>query len=42
MSVPNARTFHLTCTVICYELTLEKYICVGISIVSIVPPSDKN
>ena len=32
----------MTCTVICYEITLEKCICVGRTIVSTVPPSDKK
>ena len=31
----------MTCTVIHYEITLEKCICVGRTIVSTVPPSDK-
>ena len=32
----------MTFTVICYEITLEKCICVGGTIVSTVPPSDKK
>ena len=32
----------MTGTVICYEITLEKCICVGRSIVSTVPPSEKK
>ena len=39
---PHAGTFHLTCTVMCYEITLEKCICVGRTIVNTVPPRDKN
>ena len=39
---PQAGTFHMTCTVISYEITLEKCICVSRTIVSTVPPSDKN
>ena len=31
----------MTCTVIYYEITEKKCICVGTTIVSTVPPSDK-
>ena len=37
---PHAGTLHMTCTVTYYEITLKK--CVGGSIVSTVPPSDKS
>ena len=39
---PQAGTTHMTCTVISYEITLEKCICVSGTIVSTLPPSDKN
>ena len=39
---PHAGTFHLTCTVMCYEITLEKCMCVGRTIVNTVPPRDKS
>ena len=39
---PHAGTIHMTCTVICFEITLEKCICVSKSILSTVPPSNKN
>ena len=39
---PQAGTFHMTLTVISYEITWEKCICVSRAIVSTVPPSDKN
>ena len=42
MSVPQAETFHMTCTVLSYEVTLEKRICVSRTIVSTVPPCAKN
>ena len=32
----------MTCIVTSYEITLEKCICVSRTIVSTVPPSDKN
>ena len=32
----------MTCTVIYYEIILEKYICFGRTIVSTVPPGDKK
>ena len=38
----HAGTFHMTCTVICYEITLKKCTCVSRSILSTVPPSNKN
>ena len=38
----HAGTFHLTCTVKCYKITIEKCICVGRTIVNTVPPRDKN
>ena len=40
--IPHAGTFHLTCTIKCYEITLEKCICVGRTIVNTVQPRDKN
>ena len=41
--IPHAGTSHLTCTIKCYEITLEKCTCVGRTIiVNIVPPRDKN
>ena len=40
--IPHAGTFHLTFTIKCYEITFEKCICVGRTIVNIVPPRDKN
>ena len=39
---PHAGIIHMTCTVICFEITLEKCICVSRSILSTVPPSNKN
>ena len=39
---PQAGTIHMACTVISYEITSEKCICVSGTIVSTVPPSDKN
>ena len=39
---PQAGTIHMTCTGIRYEITSQKCICVGGTIVSTVPPSDKN
>ena len=39
---PHAGTIHMTCTVICYEITLEKCICVSRSILSSVPLNNKN
>ena len=39
---PHAGTIHMTRTVICFEITLEKCICVSKSILSTVPPSNKN
>ena len=39
---PQAGTTHMTYTVISYEITLEKCIWVSGTIVSTVPPSDKN
>ena len=41
MDSPHARNFHITCTVICYEITLEKCICVRETIVSTLPLDDK-
>ena len=38
----SAGTTHMTCTLLSYEITLEKCICVSGTIVSTVPPSDKN
>ena len=38
---PHARTIHMTCTVIYYEITLEKCICVSRSILRTVSPSKK-
>ena len=38
----HAGTIHMTRTVICFEITLEKCICVSKSILSTVPPSNKN
>ena len=38
---PHAGTIHMTCTVIYYEITLEKCICVSRSILSTVPPNNK-
>ena len=35
-------TFHMTCLFICNEITLEKCNPVGRTIVSTVPPNDKN
>ena len=39
---PQAETIHMTYTVISYEITLEKCLCVRWTILSTVPPSDKN
>ena len=39
---PQAGTTHMTCTVMSYEITLEKCICVSGTIVSTVPPGDKK
>ena len=39
---PHAGTIHMTCTVIYYEITSEKCICVSRSILSTVPPSKKK
>ena len=39
---PLAGTFHITYTVMCYEVALEKCICASRSIVNTVPPGDKN
>ena len=42
MLSPSRNFPHDQCSVICCEITLEKCICVGRTIVSTVPPSDKN
>ena len=39
---PQAGTTHMTYTVISCEITFEKCICVSGTIVTTVPPSDKN
>ena len=38
----QAGTTHMACTVISYEITLVKCICVSGTIVSTVPTSDEN
>ena len=38
----NAGAFHITCTVIYYEINEKKLTCVSGTILSTVPPSDKD